>query len=152
VCETYRQAAEARGLLTVEREFSEGLAHVAAGLDTGLSTIGDVRHTFCMMAVSGGDGVPVLDLYKEFRYLMALDIDVSGDISPPGKEARGPLYVRLPVVKYEEGNMPSLDDYSVHEYHLLRVLEALLEKNFSRSLEDLGLPTLRAHAAARRPP
>jgi hypothetical protein len=38
----------------------------------------------------------------------------------------------------------------VHEYHLLRLLEDLLQRNYSRTLEDLGLPTLRMHAAARR--
>lgn len=147
--DTYRQAAEARGLLTVEREFTEGLGHVAQGLGSGLSTVGDIRHTFAMMAVSGGDGVPVLQLYNEFRYLMALDIDVSGAISPPGRD-RGAVYVRLPVLEYEEGVEHSLEAHPLHEYHLLRLLEGLLERNFSRTLEDLGLKSLAVFAAARR--
>ena len=62
VYDTYREAAEARGLLSVEREFMEGMGQLATGLDTGLSTIADLRNTFVMMAVSGGDGVPVLEL------------------------------------------------------------------------------------------
>jgi hypothetical protein len=37
----------------------------------------------------------------------------------------------------------------VHEYHLLRILEGLLERNYQRALQDLGLPTLQGHAAAR---
>jgi hypothetical protein len=143
---TFREAAEARGLLSVEREFADALGSMAKGLGTGLATIGDLRHTFVMMAVAGGEGVPVLELYRQFRYLMALDIDVSGAISPPGKD-KGAVYVRLPVVEYEEGEDYNLDHYPVHEYHLLRVLDALLQKNYSRTLEELGLPTLRAHAA-----
>ena len=146
---TFREAAEARGLLSVEREFADALGYMAKGLGTGLATIGDLRHTFVMMAVAGGEGVPVLELYRQFRYLMALDIDVSGAISPPGKD-KGAVYVRLPVVEYEEGEDYNLDHYPVHEYHLLRLLDALLQKNYSRSLEDLGLPSLRAHAAQRR--
>ena len=146
---TYREAAEARGLLSVEREFAEALGSMASGLGTGLATIGDLRNTFVMMAVAGGEGVPVLELYREFRYMMALDIDVSGAISPPGMD-KGVVYARLPVVEYVEGEHHSLDHYPVHEYHLLRLLEDLLQRNYSRSLEDLGLPTLRALAAAHR--
>ena len=146
---TYREAAEARGLLTVEREFAEGMVQICCGLATGLSTIADLRHSFVMMAVAGGDGVPVLALYRQFSYMMALDIDVSGGISPPGYD-KGPIYVRLPVVNYTEGEVFSLEDYPVHEYHLLRMLGTLLDKNYSRSLEDLGLPTLAGHAAMRR--
>jgi hypothetical protein len=102
-----------------------------------------------MMAVAGGEGVPVLELYREFRYMMALDIDVSGAISPPGME-KGALRVRLPVPEdYDVDGEYSLADYPVHEYHLLRLLDGLLQRNYSRSLEDLGLPTLRSHAAAR---
>jgi hypothetical protein len=93
--------------------------------------------------------MPVLELYRQFRYMMALDIDASGALSPPGMD-KGAMLVRLPVVRYVEGEASSLDDYPVHEYHLLRLLSGLLDKNYSRSLEDLGLPTLAAHAAARR--
>jgi hypothetical protein len=147
---TYREAAEARGLLSVEREFAQALGHIAKGLGHGLSTIADVRHSFVMIAVSGGEGVPVLDLYSTFKYTMALDIDASGALSPPGMD-KGPLYVRLPVWRYEEDvEPPSLDDYPVHEYHLLRILEGLLERNYQRTLQDLGLPTIRDHVAARR--
>jgi hypothetical protein len=146
---SYREAAEARGLLTVEREFAEGLEYLARGLGTGLSTVGDIRHTFVMMAVTSGEGVPVQQLYDMFKYTMALDIDVSGSISPPGKEAKGPLYVRLPVLEFVEGAEGDLAAYPVHEYHLLRTLQDLLQRNFSRSLEDIGLPTLEAFAARR---
>jgi hypothetical protein len=149
VHETYREAAEARGLLSVEREFADALGYMAKGLGTALTTIADLRHTFVMMAVAGGEGVPVLHLYRQFRYMMALDIDVSGAISPPGKD-KGPVHVRLPVVEYEEGEEYNLDQYPVHEYHLLRTLDTLLQKNYSRTLEDLGLPSLHAHAARRR--
>jgi hypothetical protein len=146
---TYREAAEARGLLSVEREFAEGLGQIAKGLGSALATVGDLRHTFVMMAVAGGEGVPVLHLYRQFRYMMALDIEASGAISPPGKD-KGVVNVRLPVKEYDEDVEYDLDHYPVHEYHLLRILDALLQKNFSRTLEDLGLPTLRAHAVQRR--
>ena len=146
---TYREAAEARGLLAVEREFAQALGCIAKGLGEGVSTIADIRHTFSMIAVSGGEGVPVLDLYNSFKYTMALDIDASGALSPPGMD-KGPLNVRLPVWRYvEDEEPPSLDDYPVHEYHLLRILEGLLERNYQRTLQDLGLPTPQAHAAAR---
>jgi hypothetical protein len=146
---TYRGVAEARGLLSVEREFAEGLGQIAKGLGRALATVGDLRHTFVMLAVAGGEGVPVLHLYRQFRYIMALDIEASGAISPPGKD-KGVVNVRLPVKEYDEDVEYDLDHYPVHEYHLLRILDALLQKNFSRSLEDLGLPTLRAYAVQRR--
>ena len=147
---TYREAAEARGLLSVEREFADALGVIAKGLGANLATVADLRHTFVMMAVQGGEGVPVLELYRQFSYIMALDIDVSGAISPPGMN-KGPLHIRLPVpVDYEDFDDFSLADYPVHEYHLLRVLDGLLQRNFSRTLESLGLPTMRALAAAHR--
>ena len=150
VFSTYREAAEARGLLSVEREFADALGSMARGLGTGLATVADVRHTFAMMAVAGGEGVPVLSLYRQFNYIMALDIDVSGAISPPGRD-KGVVYVRLRVPQdYDVDGEYSLADYPVHEYHLLRLLDDLLQRNFSRTLEDLGLPTLRSHAATRR--
>jgi hypothetical protein len=55
---TYREVAEARGLLSVEREFAEGLGQIAKGLGRALATVGDLRHTFVMMAVAGGEGMP----------------------------------------------------------------------------------------------
>jgi hypothetical protein len=80
-----------------------------------------------MMAAAGGEGVPVLELYRQFSYFMALDIDVSGATSPPGRD-KGVVYVRLPVVEYEDEGETSLEDYPVHEYHLLRLLDNLLQR------------------------
>jgi len=151
VCDTYREAAEVRGLITAEAEFMEGIASIVQNVPRGLSTIGDIRHTFVMMTVAGGDGVPVRDLYNTFKYFMCLDVNVYGDIGPPG-HPKGPLDVRLPIVEYneEDDDPPTLDAYPVHEFHLLRILEDLLQQNHSRSLEDVGLPTLRGHATTCR--
>jgi len=59
---TYREAAEARGLLSVEREFADALGIMAKGLGTNLATVADLRHTFVVMAVQGGEGSPMLEL------------------------------------------------------------------------------------------
>jgi hypothetical protein len=67
---TFRQAAEAHGLLTVEHEFSHALGAVTKALRSGTATVSDVRHTFVMIAVAGGEAVPVQGLYREFKYAM----------------------------------------------------------------------------------
>jgi hypothetical protein len=148
---TYREAAEARGIVGVEEEYSQALGVVASSK----SRPSDLRHTFVVIAVTGGEGVPVQDLYRKFRYYMAMDLDVRGRVQPPGRSPAGSeeecaVYHLLPVREYVEDNELDLDNYPVHEYHLLRVLEDLLDRNFSRSLENVGLPTLQSFATMLR--
>jgi hypothetical protein len=140
---TYREAAEARGIVGVEEEYSQALGVVASSK----SRPSDLRHTFVVIAVTGGEGVPVQDLYRKFRYFMAMDLDVRGRIQPPGRSPAGSeeecaVYQLLPVREYVEGLELDLDTHPVHEYHLLRVLEDLLDRNYSRTLEHGGLPPL----------
>jgi len=148
---TYREAAEARGIVGVEEEYSQALGVVASSK----SRPSDLRHTFVVIAVTGGEGVPVQDLYRKFRYFMAMDLDVRGRIQPPGRSPAGSeeecaVYRLLPVREYVEGLELDLDTHPVHEYHLLRVLEDLLDRNYSRTLENVGLPTLASFAAMKR--
>jgi hypothetical protein len=58
----------------------------------------------------------------------------------PGNAAKGPLFARLPIVEYEPGQELDLDDYVVHEYHLLRILNEALHTNFARPLRRLACP------------
>jgi hypothetical protein len=140
---TYREAAEVMGIVSAEAEYAQALGTVAGSR----SRPSDLRHTFVMIAVNGGDGVPVQELYKKFKYYMAMDLDVCGRVQPPGRNPAGSeeeskLYHLLPVIEYDECLELDLDDYPLQEYHLLRVLNDLLDRNYSRCLESVGLPTL----------
>lgn len=153
---TYREAAEARGLLTVEKEFVEALGRDV--IQRPQNTPCDLRYTFVMMVLQGGEGVPVLDLYERFKYYMATDITIAGQARSPGVDADA-VFQRLDHSKWgaydadaaeEEGYAaPHLGDHPVHEYHLLRMLEKLIADNSTRSMEDIGLPPLRAFAQRR---
>lgn len=146
----FRDAAEAHGLLTVEGEFIDALGLLVKNHEH--NSPANLRYTFTMMVLHGGEGVPVRSLYDRFKYFMALDITAKGEVRPPMLD-EGPafqrVYARLPVVEYDQDDdeQPDLKHNEVHEYHLLRMLSELFEKNTSRALEDFGLPTLRQFAA-----
>jgi hypothetical protein len=153
---TYREAAEARGLLTVEKEFVEALGRDV--IQRQHNTPCDLRYTFVMMVLQGGEGVPVLDLYERFKYYMATDITIAGQARSPGVDADA-VFQRLDHSEWdaydadaaeEEGfAAPHLGDHPVHEYHLLKMLEKLIADNSTRSMEDIGLPDPRAFAQRR---
>jgi hypothetical protein len=120
VFDTYREAARAHGILNDEVENIEALGLVAADPTSRPS---DIRHTFVIQAVQGGEGVQVQDVYRHFKYHMALDINSRGHIQPPGRANAGTaeeneVYRLLPVRDYEVGIELDLDNYPVHEYHL----------------------------------
>jgi hypothetical protein len=148
---TYRDAAEAHGLITVEGEFFCALGLLAKNHEHNSPS--NLRYTFIMMVLHGGEGVPAASLYERFKYFMAMDITASGEVRPPMLD-EGPtfkrVYARLPPVEFdEEGDSPNLFHHEVHEYHLLRMLSELLEKNSTRTLEDMGLPSLLEFAQRR---
>ena len=142
--DTFREAAEARGLLTMESEYMDALAELAQ--DHLHVRPSELRNTFAMMVLHGGETVPVLSMYERFKYAMALDIDNMGRVRAVGQDLNpggARVYHRLAVCAFDpEEAPPDMDEYVVHEYHLLRMLGELIAKNSTRTLEDVGLPTL----------
>ena len=141
---SFRDAAEAHGLITVEGEFICALGLLAKNHEHNSPS--NLRYTFTMMVLHGGEGVPAASLYERFKYFMALDITATGEVRPPLLD-EGPdfkrVYARLLPVEFdEESDSPTLQHHEVHEYHLLRMLQELFEKNSTRTLEDMGLPSL----------
>ena len=149
---TFREAAEAHGLLSTEREFIEALGRDVMQCES--TTPADLRHTFVMMVLQGGEGVPVADLYERFKYYMATDLTIAGHVCGPGNYTEK-LYCRLDHSAWHaydpdfEDDVHDLNNHPLHEYHLLRKIQELIESNSTRTLEDFGLPTLRAFAERR---
>ena len=145
---TYREAAEARGLLSVETEYMDALGALAK--DHRHVPPSQLRHSFVMMVLYGGEAVPVMELYQRFNYFMALDLDAMGRVRAVGQDlnpGREDVYHRPAVCAFDpEEPTPSMQDYVVHEYHLLRMLSDLITSNSTRTLEEVGLPTLEAFA------
>ena len=150
--DTFREAAEAHGLLSTEREFIDALGRDVMQCET--TTPADLRHTFVMMVLQGGDKVPVTDLYERFKYYMSTDLTIAGHACSPGKFAEA-VYCRLQHAAWREydpddpDNVRDLADHPVHEFHLLRKLEDLILANSTSTLEDFGLPSPGAFAKRR---
>jgi len=150
--DTFREAAEAHGLLTTEREFIDALGRDVMQCET--TTPADLRHTFAMMVLQGGDKVPVTDLYERFKYYMATDLTIAGHACSPGNYAEA-VYCRLDWAAWREydpddpDNVRDLAEHPVHEFHLLRKLQELIESNSASTLEDFGLPSPGAFAKRR---
>ena len=166
---TFREAAEACGLLSLEDEFMDALGRAVAvmGAD-GTVTPAELRALFVKMVLHGGESVPVQEIYDNYKYYMALDIDCAGRVRPPGRDNLAGvggenLHQRLPLPplpwgrkpakgieaeeedgggQYEHDDTYDLAPYPVHEYHLLRLLSELIESNSSHTLERVGLPPL----------
>lgn len=148
---TYRAACVALNLLTVETEFYDAMsAAIKDGVLEGSSyvaaTPAQLRYLFLTMVLNGGDNVPVQQLYETFKYRMALDLSSAGQ--PMGvREHAQPLagvnvYGKLavPAADAEPEDDPELP--MAHEYGLLQLLSNLIADNSTKTLEDVGLPTL----------